>query len=596
MPTSDGSRSAESGDPQLQAEIRNFLINEIAHRADLVTAEIDVDRPLEEFGLASRDAVAIAGELEELLGRSLPATLVWEHPTINRLAAALSGAELPEVAVASAPVAGVSNEPIAVVGLGCRFPGGIDGPASFWDFLMARGDAVGEVPDGRWDAFDDGSPEIADLLENVTRRGGFLDDIAGFDAQFFGITPREAAVMDPQQRLVLEVAWEALEHAGVAPARLRGSRTGVFMGVSAPEYAGLTASDLTRLEAFTATGAALSIVANRLSYLLDLRGPSMIVDTACSSSLVSTHLAVQSLRSGDSDVALAGGVNVILSPTITMTFDAAGGTAADGHCKAFDASADGMVRAEGCGVLVLKRLSDARRDGDRVLATIAATGVNSDGRSNGLVAPNADAQKSLLRDVYAGLGDRELDYLEAHGTGTFLGDPIEARAVGDVLGRDRTTPLLLGSVKTNLGHMEAAAGAAGLIKTVLSLSHRMLPASLHFTEPNPHIDFDGLNLEVVAQARDWPAHEGRPARAGVSGFGFGGTNAHIVLESVEEEAAQGTPEHVPVRTFPLSDVSADRLAPAAANLLAGEASAATAADAVVHVLPPLPGPARKSGA
>ncbi|WP_106396971.1 type I polyketide synthase [Actinocorallia populi] len=574
MPETVGSRSAESGNPQLQVEIRNFLINEIAHRAALVPGEVDVDQPLEEFGLASRDAVAIAGELEELLGRSLPATLVWEHPTISRIAAALSGGAVPEeTAAPRSASAASSDEPIAVVGMGCRFPGGINGPEDFWRFLLEEGDAIGEVPEGRWDAFDDGSPEIADLLGKVTRRGGFLDDIAGFDARFFGITPREAAVMDPQQRLLLEVAWESLEHAGIAPAGLRGTRTGVFVGVSAPEYAGLTASDLTRLEAFTATGAALSIVANRLSYLLDLRGPSMIVDTACSSSLVSTHLAVQSLRSGDSDVALAGGVNVLLSPTITMTFDAAGGTAADGHCKAFDASADGMVRAEGCGVVVLKRLSDARRDGDRVLAVITRSGVNSDGRSNGMVAPNAEAQKTLLREVYA--ADRDLDYIEAHGTGTFLGDPIEARAIGEVLGGGRTEPLLLGSVKSNLGHMEAAAGVAGLIKTVLSLRNRTIPASLHFTEPNPHIPFDELNLAVAAERTPWPSREGRPPRAGVSAFGFGGTNAHLTLEAVEEPAR--TVEPVPVRTFPLSDAAADRIADYAKVLLE-ELDAAEPAD------------------
>ncbi|MCD0450564.1 SDR family NAD(P)-dependent oxidoreductase [Actinocorallia sp. API 0066] len=551
--------SEGTGDPQLQGEIRDFLVHEIARRADLAADAVDVDRPLEEFGLASRDAVAIAGELEELLGRSLPATLVWEHPTIARIAAALSGAE-PEPAPAQSVQAAqnaarAADEPVAVVGVGCRFPGGIDGPEAFWSFLREGRDAVGEVPDGRWDAFDDGSPEIADLLANVTKRGGFLDDVAAFDARFFGITPREAAVMDPQQRLVLEVAWEALEHAGLAPARLRGTRTGVFMGVSAPEYAGLTASDLTRLEAFTATGAALSIVANRLSYLLDLRGPSMIVDTACSSSLVSTHLAVQSLRAGDSDVALAGGVNVLLSPTITMTFDAAGGTAADGRCKAFDASADGMVRAEGCGVLVLKRLSDARRDGDRVLAVVTGTGVNSDGRSNGLVAPNADAQKALLRDLYD--ADRDVDYIEAHGTGTFLGDPIEARALGEILGGGRTEPLLLGSVKSNLGHMEAAAGSAGLIKTVLALHHGLIPASIHYREPNPHIPFDELNLRVADTPTAWPDH-GRLGRAGVSGFGFGGTNAHVRLEAAPE-VEPAPAEAVPVRAFPLSDVAADRL-------------------------------------
>ncbi|GAB2823212.1 type I polyketide synthase [Actinocorallia aurea] len=568
--------SEGTGDSQLQGEIRDFLVHEIAHRADLVPDAVDVDRPLEEFGLSSRDAVAIAGELEELLGRSLPATLVWEHPTVSRIAAALSGnAAEPAAPLRVASAAPRADEPVAVVGLGCRFPGGIDGPEEFWRFLTENGDAVGEVPDGRWDAFDDGSPEIADLLSNVTKRGGFLDDIAGFDARFFGITPREAAVMDPQQRLVLEVAWEAMDHAGIAPARLRGTRTGVFIGVSAPEYAGLTASDLTRLEAFTATGAALSIVANRLSYLLDLRGPSMIVDTACSSSLVSTHLAVQSLRAGDSDVALAGGVNVLLSPTITMTFDAAGGTAADGRCKAFDASADGMVRAEGCGVLVLKRLSDARRDGDRVLAVVTGTGVNSDGRSNGLVAPNADAQKALLRDLYA--ADRDVDYIEAHGTGTFLGDPIEARALGEVLGGDRTEPLLLGSVKSNLGHMEAAAGAAGLIKTVLALHHGAIPASLHYREPNPHIPFGELNLKVADTMTPWPAH-GRPGRAGVSGFGFGGTNAHIRLEAVEAPESEPA-ENVPVRMFPLSDVAADRLPGYARALLTALDEDASLADA-----------------
>ncbi|MES9536981.1 SDR family NAD(P)-dependent oxidoreductase [Actinomadura sp. NPDC000600] len=551
--------------------VRRHLIEQIARRSRTTAAEIDPDRPLEEFGLASRDAVAIAGELEQLLGRALPATLVWEHPTINKLSVALAGGAA-EDAPAPEPVVrrDVGDEPIAVVGVGLRFPGGdrdLTGPGDYWRFLTGRGDAIREVPDGRWDAFDDGSPEVGDLLESTTRLGGFLRDVSEFDAQFFGITPREAAVMDPQQRLVLEVAWEAFEHAGIGPASLRGSRTGVFVGVSAPEYAAFTASDLASLEPFTATGAALSIIANRLSYLLDLRGPSMIVDTACSSSLVSTHLAVQALRRGEADVALAGGVNLLLSPTVTMTFDLAGGTAADGHCKAFDASADGMVRAEGCGAVVLKRLSDAVRDGDRVLAVIRGSGVNSDGRSNGLVAPNSDAQRALLRDVYAsaGVDTREVDYVEAHGTGTFLGDPIEAKAVGEVLGagREAGEPLLLGSAKSNLGHMESAAGIAGLIKTVLALHHRVIPPSAHYKEPNPHIPFDELRLEVVAEETPWP-ERGRPARAGVSGFGFGGTNAHVVLE---EAPAQETSAHpAVVRTFPLSDTSDDRIRDHAALL------------------------------
>ncbi|MFA1546608.1 SDR family NAD(P)-dependent oxidoreductase [Actinomadura chokoriensis] len=552
--------------------IRRHLIEQIARRSRTTAAEVDPDRPLEEFGLASRDAVSIAGELEQMLGRSLPATLVWEHPTINKLSVALAGGDTPrEAQAAPEPVReAAGDEPIAVVGIGCRFPGGdrdLTGPADYWRFLTGRGDAIREVPDGRWEPFDDGSPEVGDLLANTTRLGGFLDDLAGFDAQFFGITPREAAVTDPQQRLVLEVAWEAFEHAGIGPASLRGSRTGVFVGVSAPEYAAFTASDLASLEPFTATGAALSIIANRLSYLLDLRGPSMIVDTACSSSLVSTHLAVQALRSGEADVALAGGVNLLLSPTVTMTFDLAGGTAADGHCKAFDASADGMVRAEGCGAVVLKRLSDAQRDGDRILAVVKGSGVNSDGRSNGLVAPNSEAQRALLRDVYAtaGVDTREVDYVEAHGTGTFLGDPIEAKAVGEILGagRDEDAPLLLGSAKSNLGHMESAAGIAGLIKAVLALHHRVIPPSAHYKEPNPHIPFDELHLAVVAEETPWP-DRGHPARAGVSGFGFGGTNAHVLLE--EAPAQETTVKPAVVRTFPLSDTSDDRIRDHAALL------------------------------
>ncbi|WP_190865468.1 type I polyketide synthase [Actinomadura sp. RB99] len=571
---SGAARDNAEGDPRIGEDaIRRHLIEQIARRSRIAEAEVDPDRPLEEFGLASRDAVAIAGDLEQMLGRALPATLVWEHPTISKLSCALAGgADAAEAEPAAVPAraAARDDEPIAVVGIGCRFPGGdrdLTGPAEYWRFLTGRGDAIREVPDGRWDAFDDGSPEVGDLLARTTRLGGFLDDVAEFDAGFFGITPREAAVMDPQQRLVLEVAWEAFEHAGIGPASLRGSRTGVFVGVSAPEYAAFTASDLASLEPFTATGAALSIIANRLSYLLDLRGPSMIVDTACSSSLVSTHLAVQALRSGEADVALAGGVNVLLSPTVTMTFDLADATARDGHCKAFDASADGMVRAEGCGAVVLKRLSDAVRDGDRVLAVIKGSGVNSDGRSNGLVAPNSDAQRALLRDVYAAAGveTTEVDYVEAHGTGTFLGDPIEAKAVGEVLGAGRAAdePLLIGSAKSNLGHMESAAGVAGLIKTVLALHHKVIPASAHYKEPNPHIPFDELRLRVVADETPWPERS-HPARAGVSGFGFGGTNAHVLLEEAPAQEVVSRP--AVVRTFPLSDTSDDRVRDHAALL------------------------------
>ncbi|WP_240777674.1 type I polyketide synthase, partial [Nonomuraea basaltis] len=490
-----------------EGEIRRFLTERLG-------GQVDPDRPLEEHGLSSREAVAVAGELSELLGRELSPTLVWEHPTINLLARALSTPQ----EVRATP--GAAGEPVAVVGIGCRLPGA-HGPEAYWELLIEGRDAVGEVPAGRWEAFDDGSARTREVLAGTTRHGGFLDDVAGFDAEFFGIAPGEAAAMDPQQRLLLETAWEALEHAGIAPRSLAGTRTGVFAGLSATEYAYLTGADLAAVDAWTATGAAPSIAANRLSYLLDLRGPSMAVDTACSSSLVATHLAVAGLRSGECDLALAAGVNLLLSPLVTVAFDRGGGTAADGRCKAFDAAADGMVRAEGCGVVVLKRLAEALRDGDRVLAVIRESAVNQDGRSNGLVAPNPEAQESLLRQAYR--LDRGPDYIEAHGTGTFLGDPIEARAIAAAI---PSSPVLLGSAKTNLGHLEAAAGVAGLIKTVLSLHHGVIPPSLHFHRPNPHIPWD--RLRVVTAPTPWPRAD---ARAGVSAFGFGGTNAHVVLDA-----------------------------------------------------------------
>ncbi|MBT2235001.1 type I polyketide synthase [Nonomuraea sp. NEAU-A123] len=539
-----------------EAGIRRFLTERIASRG---IERVDPERPLEEYGLSSRDAVAIAGELAELLGRELSPTLAWEHPTINRLARALAAP--PREREPETP--GVLGEPVAVVGVGCRLPGA-HGPGAYWDLLLEGRDAVGEVPVGRWEAFDDGSARTEEVLARTTRQGGFLEDVAGFDAEFFGIAPGEAALMDPQQRLLLETAWEALEHGGIAPRSLGGSRTGAFVGISSTEYAYLTSTDLAGVGAWTATGAALSIAANRLSYLLDLRGPSMAVDTACSSSLVAAHLAVGALRSGECDLALAAGVNLLLSPLVTVAFDQGGGTAADGRCKAFDASADGMVRAEGCGVVVLKRLADAERDGDRVLAVITETGVNQDGRSNGLVAPNPEAQEALLREVYAGL-DRGPDYVEAHGTGTFLGDPIEARAIAAVF----PGQVLLGSAKTNLGHLEAAAGIAGLIKTVLALWHGVIPPSLHFRQPNPHIPWE--TLRVVTTPTPWPRPD---ARAGVSSFGFGGTNAHVALAAYRAQEAAAVARAVPAKhIFVLTGTTPDRVGQHAETLAAWQPSA-----------------------
>ncbi|NMD58598.1 type I polyketide synthase, partial [Tsukamurella columbiensis] len=517
-------------------QIRAWMVDHLVEHLGVERSVVDPGSPLVDLGLGSKDSVVLAGELGEFIGRPVSPVEFFEHPTVDRLVAHLTGA--PETAAdpggdAAVATAGRADEPIAVVGLSCRYAGGADDPDRLWELLTEGRTGIREVPAERWAPWDDGSAEVGAVLARTTRWGGFLDDVAGFDAEFFGIGAREAAAMDPQQRLLLEVAHEALERAGIAPEALRRSRTGVFVGACVGEYGHLASSDLTTVDAWSNTGGALSIIANRLSYLLDLRGPSLTVDTACSSSLVAVHLAAQSLRLGESDTALVGGVNLLLSPGVFQGFDASGALSPSGVCRAFDAAADGFVRGEGCGVVVLKRLTDAQRDGDDVLAVIRGSAVNQDGLSNGLFAPNPAAQMAVLRSAYSGAGvpPRDVDYVEAHGTGTPLGDPIEARALGSVLGRGRRAdaPLLIGSVKGNLGHLEGGAGLAGLIKTVLAMRHGMLPATPHYTEPNPHIPFDQLRLSVVHENRPWPQTD-RPRRAGVSSFGFGGTNAHVVLE------------------------------------------------------------------
>ncbi|MEV2228544.1 beta-ketoacyl synthase N-terminal-like domain-containing protein [Streptomyces phaeochromogenes] len=525
-------------------EIRELIAGRLQDWYGISSGQLPDDRPLAEAGLTSRDAVALTADLSELTGRRFPDTLLWEAPTIDALVRRLEATEPRKgrgAVTYAAPSRGRdqprragtdrTTEPapaVAIIGVGCRFPGGVTSPDTYWQLLTEGRDAVGTLPPGRWDPFVR-DPER--LPDDVPRHGAFLgglDDIAGFDAEFFGIPAHEATAMDPQHRMLLEVTREALDHAALAAPTLAGTRTGVFVGISGNEYAHLTTADLRAVDAWTATGASMSIAAGRLSYALDLRGPSLSVDTACSSSLVAVHHAVRSLTTGESDTALAAGVNLLLTPAVTLGFQRAGALAPDGRCKAFDAAADGIVRGEGCGVVVLKRLADAERDGDRVLAVIQATAVNSDGRSNGLTAPNSEAQCALLAEAHT--APTTVDYVEAHGTGTALGDPIEASALGAVLGRDRPLdqPLLIGSAKTNLGHLEAAAGIAGLIKTVLALYHGEIPAHLHFTGPGPHADLDALGLRVVGSPEPWPRYSGT-ATAGVSAFGFGGTNAHVVL-------------------------------------------------------------------
>jgi acyl transferase domain-containing protein/thioesterase domain-containing protein len=565
--------------PVDEGALRRLIAERVAVWYGASPENVPMDRPLADLGMSSRDAVALAGELSRATGRELPTTLLWETPTGQALVARLCGTEAagaPEASGAldasgtlgagAAPgpragLAGVTAEPVAVVGVGCRLPGGVHGPDGYWRLLSEGVDAIRRVPEDRWRDFTAFPPADAHPY------GGYLDDIAGFDADFFHITPREAAVMDPQQRILLEVVHEALDHAAVPAGSLAGTATGVFVGVSAPEYGQLTGADPAAVDPWAPAGGALSVTAGRLSYVLDTRGPSLAVDTACSSSLVAVHHACVSLRTGESDLAIAAGVNLLLSPAVTVAFRRAGALAADGRCKPFSAAADGIGRGEGCAAVILKRLSDAERDGDRVLAVVRATAVNSDGRSNGLMAPNPAAQQALLESAYtrAGLAAAHVDYVEAHGTGTPLGDPIEAGALGAVLGADRDPdqPLLLGSVKGNLGHLESAAGIAGLVKTVLALHHDSIPPSLHCAEGTSLAD---ERLRVVTEPEPWPRYCGT-ALAGVSGFGFGGTNAHVVLEEGPPGLVPVRPAEEPVaRLHVLSDLDAVRVRDTAGRL------------------------------
>ncbi|KPM53561.1 hypothetical protein ACG83_23220 [Frankia sp. R43] len=514
-----------------EAELGAWLRRRIAQIAGREANDIAFHEPLATYGLSSIHAVALVEELSSRLGRRIPSTVLYEFPTLGAVIAHLEGraptgpGSAGAGQVASGPVA---NEPIAIIGMGCRFPGAA-GPDAFWDLLERGVDAVGTVPDGRFSRWR-GRREGIDAASRA-RLGGFLPEVGGLDLDFFGIGEDEAARIDPQQRLILEVAWEALEDSGVDPHSLAGSPTGVFVGISSSDYRGLL-TESAAVDAFSLLGGASSVAANRLSYLLDLRGPSLAVDTACSSSLVAAHLACNAIRSGECAIAVVGGVNVILDPFITAAFDSSGVMAPDGRCKAFSAQADGYVRSEGAGVIVLKALSEALRDGDRVSAVIRGSAVTSDGRTNGLLAPGRQSQEDVVRLALAraGVEPREVDYVEAHGTGTPIGDQMEASALGVVLGKGRSAdqPCAIGSLKTNVGHLEAAAGVAGLIKLALCFERNALPPTLHCAQPNPDIDFDGLGLRVQSTLRRWePAGAG--AVAGVSSFGFGGTNAHAVL-------------------------------------------------------------------
>lgn len=519
----DGSVTAD----KLQKWFREYVSTHIECHPN----EVSLDVPIRDLGLKSIDVLAIPGDLGDRFGFCIPDLAVWDNPSANDLIDSLlnqrSADSLREShghADRNTQGRGSINEPVAVIGVGCRFPGDIDGPERLWDFLTEKKCAITAYPDR-------GFTNAGTFAES----GGFLKDVAGFDNRFFDIPPDEALRMDPQQRLLLEVSWEALEHAGIIPESLRLSRTGVFVGVSSTDYVRLvSASAQQKSTIWDNTGGSSSIIANRISYFLDIQGPSIVIDTACSSSLVAVHLACRSLSTWDCDIALVGGTNVLISPEPWGGFREAGILSQTGCCHAFDKSADGMVRGEGCGVIVLQRLSDARLEGRRILALLTGSAVNQDGKSNGIMAPNPSAQIGVLENACksARVDPLEIGYVEAHGTGTSLGDRIEAHALGMVFGRKRpgSGPLMIGSIKPNIGHLEGAAGIAGLIKAVLMVERGSLLPSGGFTEPNPAIPFTELGLRVVDELQEWPVVAGRPRRAGVSSFGFGGTNAHVIVE------------------------------------------------------------------
>jgi len=531
-----------------QKTIEDWLIACIAKYSGCTIQDVDPQQTFAYYGMGSRDVVGLTGELGQQFGCQISPTTAYDFPLIAQFAKHITdrccttqGKKLPTGTISETqyPATHPQDEAIAIVGMGCRFPGS-DHPQALWQLLAQAMDAITEIPHDRWQADQYYHPDPGTTGKMNTRWGGFLKQVDQFDPQFFGISPREAETMDPQQRLLLEVSWEALEHAGILPASLAGTDAGVFIGMSGSEFQSFSLANADTITTHSATGGAPSIAAGRLAYHYDLRGPALAIDTACSSSLVAVHQACEALQASSCQLALAGGVNIILNPHVNIALSQNRMLASDGRCKSFDAAADGYVRGEGCGMIILKRLADARQAGDTVLAIIRGSAVNQDGHSNGLTAPNGPSQQAVIRQALqrAKLQPSQIRYVEAHGTGTALGDPIELNTLRDTLNknRDMTQTCSIGSIKTNIGHLEAAAGIAGLIKTVLALQHRQIPPSLHQIRRNPLIELDHTPLHITQTEEPWNDH----LYAGVSSLGFSGTNAHVILEG-DSYAAPTTP-------------------------------------------------------